>query len=541
MTGSARLSVCVLLAALGACAGRAASVAPPRAPPPATAGEVTPGRPVAPPAWGCLADAPRLAADARRQARELEVASVEEVGARWERALAEAGWDAEAPPVRLEAERLGAWLVARLADEREATDDAHAAVRLLAELASAGGAPTLRHVLAEPRCAPSLRGLAALGLARSAEPDDRGRLADALAAAVPEGRAPAPHAFTLCEAAQRAFPGAAFERASAAAERLFLFAPHVAMARCSRLVVRRGSAAATARRVLDDPQWPYAVDGADDRDRAILTTLGRGAALIVLGELRTSDALPRLLEAARTRTLQTRATRDGAIQGLAALALPEARRELRAMVTDADRRAPRVAHALLRLGDVAAADALREAALDRGALVEMRLSAANAYTLLATGSPQVADGWVSGLEAAGPIGSPFEALDARLGSFHARLAVAARCGRRVDCWIDAAHAADPQERARALWQLPRLGRDPRVTDAFVEAAVDTLEHTPPDERHDAVVGAVVVLRYVEADRVRPHRSTIRRARVAWEGRTSPMGLPIDIPLALLQLERDLAP
>ncbi len=68
-------------------------------------------------------------------------------------------------------------------------------------------------------------------------------------------------------------------------------------------------------------------------------------------------------------------------------------------------------------------------------------------------------------------------------------------------------------------------------------AAETLARTRPNTQHDVVAGAIALLARLDRDAVRPWLVVIRRARVAWSGRTNPMGLPFDIPLALGQLER----
>jgi len=122
-----------------------------------------------------------------------------------------------------------------------------------------------------------------------------------------------------------------------------------------------------------------------------------------------------------------------------------------------------------------------------------------------------------------------------------RLVIAERCRRTEACWAGAL-TAEVQASARAFWQLSRAELDdPEINAAFAAVAARALYETPPNEQHDRVAGAIALLARLDPEVSRPHLGVVRRARVAWEGRTNPMGLPFDIPLALGQLEGRIAP
>jgi hypothetical protein len=214
---------------------------------------------------------------------------------------------------------------------------------------------------------------------------------------------------------------------------------------------------------------------------------------------------------------------------------------LRGALRDEGLRTPRIAHALLRLGDVPSSDALREVALDETAIVEMRVSAANAYTLLAPGRRGLARAWERDLGRAPPLGPPFEALDARMSETTARLVAAERCRADSACWAELLWSDDRQQAARAFWELSRapIADDAEAAPLLAESAARAIADTPPNAQHDRVSGAIALLARVNPELGRPYLPVVRRARAAWEGRTNPMGLPFDIPLALGQLERRL--
>ena len=480
--------------------------------------------------------------------------AVVSLGERWERAIAEAAFDpAAAAPQRL-AERLATPLRRAFLARDKPRVVRELALELLVQLQHASAEPLFARMLEVRTCPATWIALAADGLARLHS--ERGRVAieEALVAAVPAGTAPHDAAWSLCSAAARVSGSAgasdgevasSTEEVAEAARRLFLFAPQIAVQSCMPLVARLPDVRALAERVLDGADWPIPVAGAgaDPREPRMLGPYARGAALILLGQVRADGAYERLAAALEDRSWEAQPTRDGAIQGLAALGGSRARVRLRAALRDADLRTPRVAHALLRLGDTLAAAPLREVALDSDAIVEMRISAANAYTLLAPARPRLAREWERDLGRAPPLGSPFESLDARMSEMTARLVVTERCAMRPECWVESIASGDPQEAARAFFQLSRstLAEDAEAAPLLADAAARTLAETPPNERHDLVSGAVALLARLEQEVARPYLPVVRRARVAWEGRTNPMGLPFDIPLALGQLERRLSP
>lgn len=469
--------------------------------------------------------------------------AVAALGERWEQVLASADWDPAADGPRRFADRVALPLRSAFLSRRLPRAARHASLELLVQLAAPVGEPLFERMLEVRSCPPPWTALAADGLARLGSEGARRATAAALVAAVPGGAAPDDAAWALCGATARVTPGDPPAEVAEAARRLFLFAPQIAVQACMPLVSRLPDARALAERVLDGTDWPIEVDGPDPRERRMLEPYARGAALILLGNVRGEGVYERLAEALEDRTLRAQPTRDGAIQGLAALGGPRARQLLRELLRDPDRQTPRIAHALLRLGDVASLAALRQVALDGQAIVEMRMSAANAYTLLAAGQPGLARRWERDLGRAPPLGPPFEALDARMVEMTRRLVVAERCRADEACWAEALWAADAQEAARAYWQMSRSsGADEPETAALLgAAAARVLADSPPNERHDLVAGAVALLARLDPELARPHLAVVRRARAAWEGRTNPMGLPFDIPLALGQLERRLQP
>jgi hypothetical protein len=481
--------------------------------------------------------------------------AVEELGHGWEAALAEAGWDPLAEGPRRFAADAGPRLSRAFMDRRLSGDTRRMALGLLANLRVPEMRETYRTMLASDHCPPTWVALAAQGIGYLLEPGDRERLARAFVLQVPSsdsgglraplrpprGRAPRDAAWALCSATARAYLEEAEEippEALDAARRLFVFGPQVAVEACMPMLRRLPDAVALAHRVLDGDDWPVAVEGPDPRIHRMLGWYGRGGALLLLAAVRGPDALERLEAALEDRDPLAAPTRDGAVQGLAMLAGPDARRILRGLLADDELRTPRVAHALLRLGDVASAEALRAAALDARALVEVRVSAASAYTLLAPGRAGVTRRWERDLARAAPLGPPFEPLDARMAEMGARLAIAERCRGDQACLAEALTAADVQGRARAFFELARApSLPPEAEPLLAEVSAMTLTLTPPNEQHDVVAGAIALLARLPAALAHAHLPSIRRARVAWEGRTNPMGLPFDIPLALGELER----
>ena len=464
------------------------------------------------------------------------------LGERWEATLAAADWDPHAPGPRDFAERVAPPLREAFLSRRTPRDARSLALELLASLEHAVAEPLFLRMLETRTCPAPWIVLAAGGLAKLAT--DRGRvaIADALVASVPEGRPPEDAAWSLCAATARDGGDTIRDDVAEAVRRLFLFAPQIAVETCMPLVMRLPDAAALAERVLDGRDWPEPVGEADPREPRMLGPYARGAALILLGQLHAEGAYERLARALDDRSFEAQPTRDGAVQGLAALAGPRARALLRGALRDGGLRTPRIAHALLRLGDVPSAEALREAALDESAIVEMRVSAANAYTLLAPGRHGLARGWERDLGRTPPLGPPFEALDARIREMTARLVAAERCRAGSACWAELAWSDDPQQAARALWELSRapITDDVEAAPMLAETAARVIADTPPNEQHDRVSGAIALLARLEPGLGRPYLPVVRRARAAWEGRTNPMGLPFDIPLALGQLERRLA-
>jgi hypothetical protein len=154
----------------------------------------------------------------------------------------------------------------------------------------------------------------------------------------------------------------------------------------------------------------------------------------------------------------------------------------------------------------------------------------------------MARGWEEGLARSVDLGPPFEALDEKMVSMTGRLVAAERCGEDDACWARALFDTDRQVAARGFWQLARR-REVSSDEAERLAAVaaETLARTEPNTEHDLVAGAIALMARLDAATVRPWLVVIRRARVAWEGRTNPMGLPFDIPLALAELERRVSP
>ncbi|MBW2460242.1 MAG: hypothetical protein JRH11_01265 [Deltaproteobacteria bacterium] len=465
-----------------------------------------------------------------------------ELGQSWEQVLASADWDPRAPAPRAWVRRAGPHLRRAFFNRRLSSAARKLALVLLVEVQHQNMRPVYRRMLELDHCPTDWISLAAQGLSLMAHPEDEAAVMRAFVAEVPtDGRAPAPSSWALCAATGRMLRGDAVPPdVAAAVRRLFLFGPQLALQVCMPLLTRLPDAPALAQRVLDGEDWPMAVVGDDPRNHDMLHWYGRGGALVLLGHTGGAEAIPRLAAGLAEDSLMAAPTRDGAVQGLAAQAGPEARALLRRALSDAARRTPRVAHALLRLGDEESAPALLRVALEGSGLVEMRMSAANAYTLLAAGRPGAARRWDRALARAPDLGPPFEALDARMATMVGRLVGAERCTNDDACWAAALHDRDPQVRARAFWQLARRPEfDEDEERALAAVAAETLARTPPNEQHDVVAGAIALLARLDRDLARPWLSVIRRARVAWEGRTNPMGLPFDIPLALAELERRL--
>jgi len=504
---------------------------------------------------------------ARLQLPTGRVAVVRQLGVRWEEVRRESAYDDRAPAPRAFAAEVSGALVRLIESPATAAEETRLALRLIGDLADPSSEPLLLTRLAsndvmEAGAPASRTSLVARAAARLKTPGLRIALIVALARAAPaDDVVPAESAWALCEALAQTELGAVAavaergaattvlldERIAEPVLRLFRFAPHAALASCLPLLLRAPGIADEARAVLDatpdevDGAWPRLMrvgDGlvADPRDPQILIPSGRGAALVLLAETRAPDALRRLTAAMRDRRLESWRTRDGAVQGLGAIGGPRARRVLRASLGDRALRSPRAVHALLRLGDVASVRALHALALDRDAEIELRLAAANAYTLLAPARSDGASRYAAELEALGPIGAPFEALDARLAAFAPRLAVPAACPRALACTAGYLLSSDPQMAARAFWDLTRLGpRSGADAAALAEVAAATLARTPANTEHDRVAGAIALLARLEPAVARPHLATVRAAQAEWEGRTNPMGLPFDVPLALAQL------
>ena len=463
------------------------------------------------------------------------------LGERWEATLALADWDRRAPEPRAFAARVSPALRDAFLSRTTPRDARSLALELLVALEHPSAEPLFLRMLETRTCPAPWIVLAGQGLAQLGSDRGRDAIADALVASVPEARPPHDAAWSLCTAASRDPDASRRDDVREAVRRLFLFAPQIAVETCMPLVVQLPDAAALAERVLDGRDWPEPVGEHDPREPRMLGPYARGAALILLGQLRAEGAYERLASALDDRSFEAQPTRDGAVQGLAALAGPRARALLRGALRDDGLRTPRIAHALLRLGDVPSADALREAALDASAIVEMRVSAANAYTLLASGRRGLARTFERDLGRAPPLGPPFEALDARMTEMTTRLALAERCRDASECWVQALWSDDPQEAARAFWELSRssVADDAEVAPMLAETAARAIADTPPNEQHDRVSGAIALLARIDPQVARPYLPVVRRARAAWEGRTNPMGLPFDIPLGLGQLARRL--
>jgi len=465
------------------------------------------------------------------------------LGERWEAVMAEASWDPAATGPRRFSERVAPGLRRAALHRRTPRAARHLVLQLLGQLRHPPAGPMFARMLSSDRCPAEWIAIAADGLARLDTPEAERALADALVASVPGSGAPHREAWALCNGVARVSSEGASPEVRSAVARLFLFAPQIAVESCMPLVRSLPGAAELARRVLDGDRWPEPVDGPDPRDMDMLGPYGRGGALVLIGELGTDDALDRLAEGIADASDGAEPTRDGAVQGLATLGGPRARELLRDALRDPRRRTPRIAHSLLRLGDVPAAPLLRDVALDGEVLVEMRMSAANAWSLLVGGRRNLVRDWERDLAEAPPFGTPFEALDARMAALVRRLVVAERCRVREECWVEALVSDDDQVAGRAFWQLSRTAvvDEPEVAPLLAETAARTLATTPPNENHDRVAGAVALLARIDPAVARPHRAVVRRARFAWEGRTNPMGLPFDIPLALGQLARRLSP
>jgi len=468
--------------------------------------------------------------------------AIYDLGTSWEEVLATADWDPTAREPRAWVRRVGPHLRRAFFNRRLPPDLRKLALILLVEVQHTQMRAVYRRMLELDHCPTEWVALAAQGLSLMGQPDDRALVAEAFVARVPaDGRAPLPSSWALCASTARLIGTSDIPAdVAAAARRLFLFGPQLAVQTCMPLVARLDDAPELARRVLDGDEWPSAVTDEDPRNHEMLHWYGRGGALILLGHVGGEDALPRLAAGLAEDSLMASPTRDGAVQGLAAQAGPRARALLREALSDPARRTPRVAHALLRLGDEDSARALRAVALEPSTLVEMRMSAANAYTLLAPGRGGLARRWEQGLSRSPDIGPPFEALDARMSTMVGRLVGAERCRDDMACWAAALTDSDRQVAARAFWQLarrPEFSEEEQVHLATI--AGETLARTEPNTQHDVVAGAIALLARLDSEAAQQWLVVIRRSRVAWEGRTNPMGLPFDIPLALAELERRL--
>jgi hypothetical protein len=468
--------------------------------------------------------------------------AIYDLGASWEQVLGEADWDPMAREPRAWVRRVGPHLRRAFFNRRLPSDIRKLALILLVEIQHPEMRAVYHRMLELDHCPTEWIALAAQGLSLLGHPEDGAAVAQAFVSRVPDdGRAPKAASWALCASTARLIGSHEVpEDVAGAARRLFLFGPQLAVQSCMPLVARLPDAGDLARRVLDGDDWPQSVSDEDPRNHEMLHWYGRGGALILLGHVGGEDTLERLEAGLAEDSLMASPTRDGAVQGLAAQAGPQARALLRDALTDPARRTPRVAHALLRLGDEESAPVLRRVALEPSTLVEMRMSAANAYTLLAPGTNALARRWEHGLARSPDLGPPFEALDARMSSMVGRLVGAERCQRDYRCWASALTDPDRQVAARAFWELAR--RHEHSSEEAVELATiaaETLARTPPNTEHDVVAGAIALLARLDRTAVRPWLVVIRRARVAWEGRTNPMGLPFDIPLALAELERRL--
>ncbi len=468
--------------------------------------------------------------------------AIYDLGASWERVLGEADWDPMAREPRAWVRHVGPHLRRAFFNRRLPPDVRQLALILLVETQNPDMRPVYRRMLELDHCPTEWLALAAQGLSLLGNPEDGAAVARAFVSRVPtDGHAPRPSAWALCAATARMIgPGEVSPEVADAARRLFLFGPQLAVQSCMPLVTRLPDAAELACRVLDEDGWPEAVSDEDPRNHEMLHWYGRGGAFILLGQVGGEDALNRLAAGLAEDSLMAAPTRDGAVQGLAARAGPRARALLRQALADPARRTPRVAYALLRLGDEESAPVLRRVALEPSSLVEMRMSAANAYTLLAPGAAGLARRWEEGLSRSADLGPPFEALDERMAQMVGRMVGAERCRSDYRCWAEALSDPDRQVAARAFWQLARRQEhSPEEAEALAAIAAETLARTPPNTEHDVVAGAIALLARLDRSAVRPWLSVIRRARVAWAGRTNPMGLPFDIPLALAELERRL--
>jgi hypothetical protein len=465
------------------------------------------------------------------------------IGERYEARLMEARYDDRAPEVVAFREEAGALVLEAFMDRRLPRAARTTALDLLLDLEHPGAAPVFARMLERHHCPPEWTSRAAEGLASIGSEEHAAVLSGALAWAVPEGRAPHPSAWSICGALAEVSEAAPSADAAAAIGRLFFFAPHAATEACLSIVLRAPDVPALARRVLDGEGWPARLEGADPRDPDILPYFGPGAALLVLGALRTDDAFDRLARATESTDVLLRPVRDGAIQGLERLGDARAGEVFYAMMRDRDRRTPRLAHLLLRLGDRRASAMLRDAALDRSADdVETRLAAANAFTLLADGRARLARDWQRDAGRA-RFGAPFEALDLRMLELARRLEAAERCRDNEECWLRLAIEGSSQESARAFWEIARseLVRGEHAAELAGMAAL-VLERTAPNtDDHDRMAGALWLLGRLDPEVSRAHFATVRGARAAWSRRGTPMGIAFDLPLALADLEKRLRP
>jgi len=466
-------------------------------------------------------------------------AAVRALGAEWESELLSARWQSDAEAPRRFVARVSPELRNTFAREHVPERGRDLVLSLLHDLRDPSSESFFIALLRDGSTPPRWTARAADALARIGTDAAKEQVIAALmASASIDDRAPSDHAWGLCHAAVDAAPvGDLTRELAGVVRRLFDFAPALAVQACLSLVLRVPSVGDLAREVLEAERWPHPLVS-DPRDAEAILPYAQGAALIVLANLRAPDALRRLEGAMADRSLRALPIRDGAAQGLGVVGGPRARLALRRALGDPFRRSPRVVNTLLRLGDRPSVPLLRRTALDPRAEVELRMAASNAYTLLAPASSGLTPRWENDLGALGPMGAPFEALDGRLSTFATRLAAAERCRANRTCWTRTVFDHNEQAAARALWELAVTGRFNQAEQTVLaEALVQLLEITPPGERHDLIAGAIALFARIDHATVAPHRDAISRASSAWQGRTNPMHLPFDIPLALQQLAR----